>query len=1550
MPDIWENGLTVHNELNENCSTNDSFLSLTCKDKDRISGSSGSQDNRTFFEYPRKPIPAPNPSHYAVLEKPGINRYVMRGCFETSDDPDLPLWNIDREIGGNINMNTKKKTICDDYTGTFCGRGGSAKNTCKNDAPGGLADFTHPMPIHGEEFLKNGFIIDRCECKLDTDQLKDKSSGNTCGAILTNQKSPTNYTCFKDKRFDTCEYDVLFTTIKDSCCQKDANNICMNEGYKIGNAEYKTTQTEDGVQYKEDDPDFESSNKIYSTGGAVDLHSGCGGFSFPLSDWTPYQPGEIWDGRKDNEVNSQQQDYTCHSWYNPSVDELPQDQKHKNNCTQYLLKWAKSCEWCKKHKSIPSNDGLQICDKGINGCSGSNQCVGDCTPTFGGLFSDSCSFYMEQECNICDSKLWDQVPGGWEALVDPDHPKHEMAMYTYIPKIMKTRENAGEKQPATMFNSNLEPKIVGDLVDNEDKVLNNKNITTFTGLGPFFDNEIIRSAEIQEYRNNKPGILFNTNETDRSGEFTWSNNYDINYKGEQTVVDHPRCSQTSGNRIGYTYDTSSNNEDGNDINRSAWQMTKLARDKHNMTNIGRRLENCTYSSPKSEDDQNPSSHTVCERNPNLTGFGECDADTDHYAKLWIDGKWDLSRYTGKTELVDEGLTKDQLKDRKIEAMRCCIGLSPKYKTKDNDYETPIDEPSLEYERLQTCRPGYTCPSSNACKDLFKDLFANKWDISEGGFNPYYFGQSYPEDFSLKGNDKMTDVEMKNSAYYAKAYCEMMSGGVQGVTNELIGCGHDHNTEVDCRKFMYNYCSTPVKVDLQDPNGVSDDIKTKSIKYPLRVFTEGCYDWCRQDKLADSLPSQKGVCDMALGKTCQQLQVDGWIDVNNWGNSKILKFADDEGNWVENPSGEPPGSGELPVGIHKGLTLDRIRNVCGCFLLGSECSGDNCSVSYCGAGTEGQKGPGPVSMERIEWDDTSVDYTKNEVNKTIYDMKNVYDYNGPRESSAWEEHIDQTEFSCYNDENVQEQQCFSGCNYVNYNDTCWLASPDERLQDTTINSPTAEPEEQKIEGFSNIEKFKDINVWECENVDAGDSCKTYNGKYGCFGSCSIDDYNVDGDVKGNCGTDEWFDHRMNINPGEREFKIRKSFYDDLDSKPPNVHANKSRNWSKWQNFYAEWKNIPNTIPLKDSNAKIDVPGWGSYKTDGDGRPIDFSSKNDPICFFPSCANDRDSVKPYKYIKSLPECGSTCSVSMQTSINNQGAVVGGIVSSLNAKNSCNLQNADWDTRALDSKNNGPYISMMGSNDCSALLDVINSNNIDCGNCTIDSQGAECNDCKKLYECTYGSQICVEAETGDNCQLCTQPKPNICCVSPNENPYESGPTKIAWDLANNLLLQGVGNYVSFICDKTCPVGSIPLETLEAKCIIPCDQRFDESSCGTCEYCTWVPENSEHAVSAHCAAVCPLPPPRNDVSQGGWGVEIENVGTFAPVPLETNPPTVAPTPTPITNEPSTGPIGETTSPTDTPVSGANIGLILAVTGGSVGFIILLVLFVLWLNSYGIR
>ena len=1547
--------ISINNELDGICNGFGSTDEI-CKEKTRT-------DDHMYNFLPR-PYPAPNPNFYAVLEKPGVNRYVMRGCFKSNsgdDEKDIPLWAAE-----------PTREICDDYVGSYChGR----KNICKTDAPGGLADFTHPMPIQGKKYLKNGFIVKQCECTLNYDprgsddhhhnQLDDQPVAKLEDNGLT--KRPTKYTCWKEKHQRLEKYDMV-----DPCCKSETNKLCIQEGYRINNS---------------------LNNKPGSkslTGG--NLNSGkdndvCTPFWFPGSEWNEYQNGELWSGElwtlNIGDYSVQDQPYTCYDWYNPALGELDDDKKDKNNCTQYLLKWAHSCKWCLKPKhginnwmmeGSPTNDYLARCGKawdgkpakecddddddendddaipcieggwkggGINGCKNGFECGGGwegvdgCNSTAGGFLPDSCDVNemlasktgeKDKSCKLCESELWDLVPGGWEALIDENHPKHIMAKFSYIPKVVKTKNTDSCKQPtAVMEPLNKIPILVTDLDSTEDQ-RNQSRTTTFTKLGPLEHYDRAFGYDKYEFSGNQFNKLMSC------AEESWVNNLNITREigltdGSIIYPDDGENIIDSPNICDYDIFLDQDNkiEKGNS---SVWSIAHVAGNPN--SGINDQLNSCNIHYGFDIDD-NIKSHLMCERNPNLTGYGECDLENSVLAHLWVEGLWDMSKYVQTTEyskygldekgIMSEGVSEEELKERRIESVRCCLGLTPKYTTNTNDYNS-IDDTS---ERFEGCRPGFLCPSSIGCSILLDSLFSREWDEDQGGFDSYYFGENYPEKYNLAGSEELTNEIMQNTAYYAKAYCQEMSGGKRIDDLDInTGCGRSKDAIIGCRKMMYNYCSESVEMELQESE-VGNDVKSTKIKYPTRIFTDNCFGWCDVDSdvLETELPDQEGVCDMMVGKTCQQLQVDGWINPYNWEASKILKFADKDGEWYENRDTSK---------THTGLDAQRLKDICGCFLLGSECGNKNCSISYCGAGTDGNKGPGPVKIFN------NADYPENNpYNFEVDDMKTIYDYDGLQQSTTkWTDSIDADTFDCRKDyiDGSSTGKCFTGCNYVNYNDTCWLANPEERRQNTIFSQET----------------FKNYNDWECgdRGHTIGDSCDPYNKTYGCFGYCNMGEYN-ENSPEGNCGTPDWFNHKMGITPNEVKYKTEKQIF---ESNPQlnNLKANKSRYWPKWQNFYVNWNESAYLAPP----GTVKVPGWGSFKVGNNGKPSPYNNtpiqqdQNQGLCNYPACSG-MNALKPYSIQKSeVFGCGTTCSVSLQTNITNQGYVGGGIISTLNGEGACKTENTDWETSVLSATERSNYATYMGSNNCNSILDSINTEPNKCLGCYSTSTDPQCttqSNCtdllKEQKKCIVGSQMCINPKilasddplegdfaSGDNCQLCIGNKPNICCMSPNLNPYTTSAEKLSWENENKTILDSVGNRVSYICYPNdseglsqCPNGSVKLKELESQNCgnTLCDQRNSESTCNNCDVCIWIPEDLENGIEAHCSAQCPLPPQVEE----GWNVGAQNLTTDPPTQQPTDQPTEPPTDQP-TDQPTEPPSTESID------SSINIGVIvLGIIGG---------------------
>lgn len=431
-------------------------------------------------------------------------------------------------------------------------------------------------------------------------------------------------------------------------------------------------------------------------GGKVQAQGNCnqktiiGSNIFPGDDYEIYQPGELWNGLRQNRSGDPLQvsgndPGECHNWYNPSLDEI--ENKDKNNCTQYLLKWAKSCKWCKDN-SILSNDYLQNCKD--PGKCGTRKCAGECR-------DGTCSLYLnensEEYCKLCNSSLWNQIPGGWEALVDDKHPYHEMAKFSYVPKVIKTDcdTGSGDCQPTTTIldQANSKPILVKDENDN---ISNSKSTTTFTSLGKYENQYLFKDNKFQYYSGNKANNLYFSNTDKNAAKFSWSDNLNIKPTGINNPTTTGICRKP--------------NQNSNNIsNESIW--FGLEQNKYTNSNY---VRDCYFKEGSGGFEYNPRAHTICERNSNLTGYGNCDTENAYLALLWSKGKWDLTKEQNKEQnfdkcfdnlnnfnfnncyndldLVDENLSQEEINKRNIEGLRCCLGLDPEYSTNDKTQLIP----------------------------------------------------------------------------------------------------------------------------------------------------------------------------------------------------------------------------------------------------------------------------------------------------------------------------------------------------------------------------------------------------------------------------------------------------------------------------------------------------------------------------------------------------------------------------------------------------------------------------------------------------------------------------------------------------------------------------------------------------------------------------------------------------------------------------------------------------------------------------------------------
>ena len=1397
----WKNGDNVERSLKNACSTDS--VDTYCKKSDD--------------KYISKPYGPPNCNQFAVLNKPDVNRWYFRGCepdainillynpkyHRTDADGHITSYLVDDFKKDYPNLICDLEGYCREGLEAFLFPNTSYLQSCANDAPGGLANSETDMDKYAnQDYYRNGFIMDKCECQFDPKAIR-------------------------------------------------GNNVSWYKSY------YDTLVAENGL--------------IYS-----DLWDGA---------ITPYEEnGEI----KFPPV--------CETGRNLTIEQLQQEGKDstENNCSQYLLKWAKTCDWCKK---VSKGKGIKAPDTGLP-CVPLEEdqkpeenpfpCYGDedkdhCIKLFDididGINADSigvCAGSYNMDCNICNSELWNYVPGGIDALLDPEHRLHDIALLSYVPKsqeVSTVTSTCG--QPEVKINGefpsvtekeefgnlfNCDPKDIDDanqIYFGRDNLASTKKDTTFCNAGPFetYNSYVGFSGE--------KSIIFPpkrvaSKKREDCAEQTWYNNSCNNLCCSGGSVTNAGCPKLDWNDVtnqGESVWDGRLLEDNNCARIGAMNDCKVDF-TYNDFRIGRHIVNNGEPIYYPSD----SSKTMCQRNPQLTGYGIYENNSEkptqsnyHIAENWINGIVDLTDY-GKGKI--EPFTEEEISEHVTQALRCCAGLNPEYEKGDGN----------EPKDRKWCMPATTCPSSQFCKDLYTKAFKGELP-GQNQLTLAKFGTPYPKGYDPEGikittpatsePDSFTLEDLKEPAYYAKTYCQYAGAKKDG------DCSYDEEIATLCRKGMYNYAVEPVTVTQKLGNEY--DLETYDL--PMRIFDETVYDWCNGENLSDALPDQKGVCDMLLGRTCQQLQVDGWINPNKWDDSPIIDAFTSDGEWVEKDTG-----------IKHTLKRDRFSKIsdtllhtCSCFLLGSQCGDQHCSYFYCGAGMDGEVGPNKVSYDKLNTD------TESTLNKKV----DLSLYGKPNDvAPEWVSGID-SDFTCVaSGQNAEyqagESNCFSRCNYVNTYDTCWNAGPENRK----INVPFEQ------------------NRWQCHKGSKGDSCKTEwnltenfgDQGYGCYGFCSVyDQANFP-----NCGTESWFlgreydDKPLQLTPYQK------------DGQPLNENQ-----YSMWQNWY--------TQQLTDGGDAriISIPGWGSFS--------DNSAAN-PMCVSKDCQNS-NSIHPYGPQR---PCTNSCTITQSIVFNNQGnfSAEGVIMSNSSAKactfigdfSNTSFNSADANTRLT-------YVNYMGFNDCTdACKDYVYSD--ECQQCLdntqicIDSKGNNCSECggsssngapkKNTVCCTSDTLVdkdsgikscypyyegdldtCKEFETEETCST----RSDICQWT-NRETYD-----------NQLVLNNISNNVSYICQTSeCPPGTVDQKDLELSCNGNkiCSKRTDKADCDTCEYCQWFDGDSE--LSAGCyPALCPMP---------SGEVLVVPPGQITPppetnAPVSTVAPTVAPTPEPSWVIPGIGVVG---------------------------------------------
>lgn len=755
--------------------------------------------------------------------------------------------------------------------------------------------------------------------------------------------------------------------------------------------------------------------------------------------------------------------------------------------------------------------------------------------------------------------------------------------------------------------------------------------------------------------------------------------------------------------------------------------------------LGRDEKSCKYSRYINNTTEKliPQLTVICQRNPQLSGQGLYDNNPEEPTKSnyqiamnWATGYLDLSDYgIPKQKYFSDEQTKNNL----LETLRCCNGLPPK--------------PGM---KISDCMPATTCPGNKFCRDIHMAIPQL----------PYYDSYKF-------GHDTQWDpATSKSPEHYLKMYCEI-------ATKQFP---KDPQLIPFCRRTMYDYAAKPVEVAI---GGYRQDTQ----KLPLRIFDQSTINWCNWQKLTDnkvlstleySLPDQEGVCDMLLGRACQKLQADGWI-TEDGNNSPILGIAKG-GAWSETSGA-----------THTGLTADRISQVCGCFLLGSECDAGNCSYSYCGSGAKCETAKDRTYCETLgcRWESESNMCTyPSDINREVRI--------GDRVLPEWTTNFNEDTFSCKNSSN---NSCHTNCNYVNTYDVCWNASPSERV----------------------VPVARDTNIWNCD----GGNC---NGEYTCEGECTTDTMG-----QPNCGTNSWFSDPCvsATNADECGKKIQCKWdggrcFTVLGKDAPNDGSDtfneKVNSWVNWQNSYTQYANRITISGMSINNLSISSP------------------KNIFKLCHTNCATNTYGIKPYG--KDIG-CTQECELLQNISNFNMGQYTGSTINMTNkAMQQCGIL---LNSSASDPNISREFINYMG----------------DINNCTTNCDN---------------SKICIDVKTGDNCNTCKSPKSHVCCISaktvgenisennmkcyPNDplnatdlrtcsgfitqSDCEARGTSCKWMeeevFLNKRIYNVIGsNKVSYICQESCPKGSIDILNLQKSCTKDCKDYTSQDDCNTCTYCTW-------------------------------------------------------------------------------------------------------------------
>lgn len=977
------------------------------------------------------------------------------------------------------------------------------------------------------------------------------------------------------------------------------------------------------------------------------------------------------------------------------------------------------------------------------------------------------------DCGICTSSFWKWIPGGVDAVNNTGHPLHNIAKNAYT---TKEQEVFGNYQPITQ-------NISGETFQKSPATVKSFNRSQVEQKIQFPDNAYSSVCDSKI-----------TGGVPTSGaKYTWSSTSDkpLSYGSASNYYPAPskmisNAMQSSPEYAGEGLMTAFYTNDAEKPRNNAC---------YNMFDGRSELGNKKISN---------SAQGMCIRNPTLSLIGNSEEENDKLAKQWIDGT-----------LPNDPIGKQSEEERQlrtIKALRCCIGQTPGFKHigKTSPGRDEMGPERMERWSRPDCPPAAMCPSSNFCRQLYKDVITGQSDTVK--MDLYKFGEDFPNGYTLDGmkSEKLSKDVLMEPAYYAKTYCQFMSGTKKSTSGQQQAAEEGKDTEFNmlCRKAMYKFCTDPVDVTINQDNEYKnakgetlfykDKYSQQTFKLPVNILHKNCYRWFRGE-LANSLPSDYGTRDMALGSTCQVLQQEGWINPTSARNSELLGAFSVTKDGPNNTklSHIPTNKNTIDLNYFSNLGHgpdEVINHVCGCFYTGGTCDNANCSYYYCGAGdTQGSK---------VEFfgNESSTEENEEERKKTFrkavplgnYIKDNSWTKFGNVNARPWTSKIDSTKFTCVETRGSEEgissshaedgqaqikSSCFQGCNYTNSYDTCSNASSKERKIDF------------------------DKSKWKCNPLDPNNTCTS--NELGCFGSCPIA---VDGQP--NCGTDSSFKKSTRWKP----FNPKQAMRDDS---PRAIQGN---DFPMWQNMYSDVK----------AGIEVEMPGsWGNIYKSGDLRKS-----------LSACGSNY-SIKPYGL-----EFGDvqSCSISTPTIMNNNGQMIGSV--SVNVRSNCNL--SSFDTSTTETKN--------------ATLKKLKY---------LGSIAYDPTDEEKLLD----SDICLDQVTGDNCLRCGEenddkkgkngaPKrPLTCCLSPSLNASAARENATIYQTIQN-------NNVSYFCwdkkesdNNTCPVGSRNLDELRSIC--KCESRETQADCQSCEYCKWFP--NESGTSGTCRTVCSsATPPQRMIGEG--------------------------------------------------------------------------------------